>query len=84
MNSYAKVRTPNSNKSKSISDQAEPKQTEISLNIKQPFKLSRPGIEQPKLRVNNAPSVVHIIERKANKIDQSKISSAQSERIHVI
>ena len=84
MNSYAKVRAPNSNKSKSIADKVEPIQTEISINIKESFKLSKPGIEQPKIKINHAPSVVHIIERKVNKLEQSKINHSQSERRHVI
>jgi hypothetical protein len=69
MNSYAKVRTPNTNKSKSKNDKPEAKQTEISINFKPAIKISKPSIEQPKIRVNNAPSVVHIIERKANKVE---------------
>lgn len=80
MNPYAKVRAPNFKDQK---EKPDAKQSEISINFKQPFKLTKAPIEQPRIKVNNAPSVVHIIERKVNKKEPIK-SNANLDRIHVI
>lgn len=56
-----KVKATGTNRSKSKKDPSDAKQTEISINFKQPIRISRPGIEQPKIKVANAPKVVHII-----------------------
>jgi hypothetical protein len=56
-----KVKATGTNKSKSKKEPSEAKQTEISINFRKPIRISRPGIEQPKIKTVNAPKVVHII-----------------------
>jgi hypothetical protein len=60
-NPFTKVKATGTSNSKSKKERTDPKQTEISINFKQPIRITRTGIEQPKMKVVNAPRIIHII-----------------------